>query len=173
MANVDKYGKITWGDSYIDHLNNQDYKKRFQEEVKIVTINDAKVPEYSHRDDAGFDLRNNGEEFTLYSGKTSLVNTGVKVQIPKGFMLAICSRSGLSGRHGIQVHNSPGIVDSGFLGEIRVILFNSTQGDYRVKNGERIAQGVLMPIHQCKFVKVTELGETERGESGFGSTGRE
>lgn len=101
-----------------------------------------------------------------------IVPCGFKVAIPEGYQLEIRPRSGLAAKHGITVVNSPGTIDSGYRGEIMVILARLGVDDsFRIKRGDKIAQAVLMPVYQANFIQVEKLDETERGTGGLGSTG--
>jgi dUTP pyrophosphatase len=140
--------------------------------VKIVLVDGAKVPKYAHDGDSGFDLTNNEDEFYLHPGERRLVKTGIKVSFPEDCTLEIRSRSGICLKHGIVVLNSPGTIDSGYINEIGVILYNSGKSIFRVEKGDRIAQAVLIPIYKAVFKVVNSLEDTERGLGGFGSSGK-
>ena len=105
-------------------------------------------------------------------GECALIPTGVRIAIPEGFEVQVRPRSGLAAKNGVTVLNTPGTIDSDYRGEIKVILINLGKDDFVIKNGERIAQLVVAPVTQGIFVKVDALDETERGEKGFGSTGK-
>ena len=114
------------------------------------------------------------EEIVVEPLKRALVPTGLHFQIPIGFELQVRPRSGLALKNGITVLNTPGTVDSGYRGEVKVILFNTGEDAFKIKNGDRIAQGVITPVQikkTTKFVTVNKLGESDRGAGGFGSTG--
>ena len=100
-----------------------------------------------------------------------IIPCGFKIAIPEGYQLEIRPRSGLAAKHGITVVNAPGTVDSGYRGEVKVILVNLGVRDFRIDRGDKIAQAVLMPAPQINFNQVEKIDETERGEGGFGSTG--
>ena len=127
-------------------------------------------PSIAHEGDAGIDLRSR-IDVTLEAGEWAMVPTGVAVAIPAGHTGLVAPRSGLAARHGISVVNGPGVVDSGYRGEIHVILIN--HGDETVSLGrdERIAQLVVVPVAHAELEAVTELPTSERGSGGFGSTG--
>lgn len=138
--------------------------------VKIKTINGANVPKYETAGAAGFDLAST-EMSIIAPGETVLIGTGLFMEIPEGYELQIRPRSGMSVKTKLRVANSPGTIDSDYRGEIKIILTNHGT-DYRTINvGDRIAQGVLAPVYQARFVKVELMSETERGDGGFGSTG--
>jgi dUTP pyrophosphatase len=141
--------------------------------VHIVTEGKAVVPTYAHEGDAGFDLEAAiSNPVTIYPGNREVIPTGIKVAIPDGYELQIRSRSGMTRNYGIIVANAPGTIDSGYTGEIGVILANIDEFDsFTVQPGMKVAQGVLSPIVKAEFLKVESLGDTERGDSGFGSTG--
>lgn len=128
-------------------------------------------PVYQTKDSAGCDLCSS-EDVMIPSGQWRLVGTGLFLEIPEGFMGMVCPRSGLAAKHGITVLNSPGIVDSDYRGEVKVILINHGKSDYSVKTGDRIAQMIFAPFLQAKLLQVNQLSETERGSGGFGSTGK-
>ncbi len=129
------------------------------------------LPTYATSGSAGFDLRAN-EEVTLFPGDYKLVKTGLFIQLPYNYELQIRPRSGLALKNGITVLNTPGTVDSDYIGEIGIILYNTSKELFKVNIGDRIAQAVLNEVAQAKFVEVKELKETERGEGGFGSSGK-
>ena len=139
--------------------------------IKIQKINnDAVIPHYVHRGDAGMDLYS-VEEVILAAGERKLIGTGLKFEIPMGFELQVRPKSGLAANFGVTVLNAPGTVDSGYRGEVKVILYNSSKNDYQVKRGEKIAQAVIAKYEEAEIEEATELGETSRGDGGFGSTG--
>ena len=121
--------------------------------------------------DAGIDLHAR-YRLVLDPGERSAVPTGVAVAIPAGYVGMVTPRSGLAARHGIGIVNSPGIVDSGYRGEIRVILANHGEAPVTLDRGERIAQMVVAPVAAASLVEVEDLPASVRGEDGFGSTGR-
>ena len=140
-------------------------------ELKIKKIHsDAVIPSYVHEGDAGFDLVS-VEDYVLRPGERRAIGTGLQVEIPEGHEMQIRPRSGLAFKQGVTVLNSPGTIDVGYRGEIKVILVNHGDGNYEVKKGERIAQGVINELPKVTIVEVSELSETARGEGGFGSTG--
>lgn len=132
---------------------------------------DATVPTYAREDDAGMDLRAS-EEATLPVGGHALVGTGIALAIPKGFVGLVHPRSGLAAKHGVTVLNAPGTIDSGYRGEVKVILLNTGGEVFTVNKGDRIAQLVVQQVERLSIWVVDALdGETERGVGGFGSTG--
>ena len=131
----------------------------------------AQVPAYAHPGDAGADLVST-EALRLEPGQRALVGTGVRIALPDGYVAFVVPRSGLAARHGITIVNSPGTVDAGYRGEIKVSLLNTDASQaYDVAVGDRIAQLIIMPVPRVRFVAVDELPDSARGEDGFGSTG--
>ena len=140
-------------------------------ELIEVLIASGQIPEYSHPGDAGADLHS-AEDVVLQPGERVTVGTGVAIALPSGFAGFVVPRSGLAAKHGITIVNSPGTVDAGYRGEIRVTLLNTDASEsYRVSVGDRIAQLIVQPVTRARFVQVERLPGSERGESGFGSTG--
>ena len=136
-----------------------------------VPIIAAQVPAYAHPGDAGADLVST-EALRLEPGQRALVGTGVRIALPDGYVAFVVPRSGLAARHGITIVNSPGTVDAGYRGEIKVSLLNTDASQaYDVAVGDRIAQVIIMPVPRVRFVAVDELPDSARGEGGFGSTG--
>ena len=131
---------------------------------------DAIVPERAYAGDAGLDL-SACERVELAPGERALVGTGLAVAIPEGYAGFVQPRSGLATRHGLTVVNSPGLVDSGYRGELRVVLLNTdAKQPFLVEPGMRIAQLVVLPIPELELVEVEELPASERGVRGFGSS---
>jgi dUTP pyrophosphatase len=128
-------------------------------------------PSYAHPGDAGADLVA-AEALVLAPGQRATVGTGVSIALPDGYVAFVVPRSGLAARHGLTIVNSPGTVDAGYRGEIRVTLLNTdTTESYPVAVGDRIAQLVVMPVSRARFIPVETLPGSHRGHSGFGSTG--
>ena len=141
--------------------------------LKIEIIaEEGMMPVYAKHGDAGADLRAN-EEVSIRTGNTVLVKTGVRLGLPAGYVGLVCSRSGLALKSGVFVLNAPGVVDSGYRGEVGVILHNAGPSTFVVKKGDRIAQLMVQKFESPEWDEVTELDETSRGEGGFGSTGIE
>jgi len=134
--------------------------------------NKMNKPRYAITGDAGFDLQANITKHDfIYTGETKLIKTGIKVQLPSHeWELQIRSRSGLAHKYGVCVLNSPGTIDSGYTGEIGVLLHNSGERPFRINPGDRIAQAVLSRVYHCDFIEVSCFTDTERGGGGFGST---
>lgn len=138
----------------------------------IVNKSKHGVPKYAKVGDAGMDLRANLEqEIILKPLQRNLIPTGLFMQLPSGMEAQIRPRSGLAFKNGITVLNSPGTIDSGYRGEVKVLLVNLSNEDFIVKDGERIAQMVLAKYEELSFEEVEELESTERGSGGFGHTG--
>jgi dUTP pyrophosphatase len=136
-----------------------------------VLISAATVPSYAHPGDAGADLVST-DELVLEPGQRATVGTGVSIALPDGYVAFVVPRSGLAAKHGITVVNSPGTVDAGYRGEIRVTLLNTDSTEaYPVAVGDRIAQLIVMPVSRARFIPVETLPGSHRGSGGFGSTG--
>jgi len=133
---------------------------------------DAVLPTRAHEGDAGLDLHA-CEEAHIGPGERWGVGTGVAVEIPAGHAGLVLPRSGLARDHGISLVNAPGLIDSGYRGELRVLLLNNDPAEvFRIAVGDRIAQLVLVPITIAAVVEAPALAESGRGEGGFGSSGR-
>jgi dUTP diphosphatase len=131
---------------------------------------DAVLPTQAYAGDAGLDLAS-AERVVLAPGERATVGTGLAVAIPDGYAGYVQPRSGLAARHGITIVNAPGLVDSGYRGELRVILLNTDrEAPFTVEPGMRIAQLVVLPVPGVELVEVDELPDTERGVRGFGSS---
>ena len=129
------------------------------------------TPVYAKPGDAGADLKA-AADFVLLPGDRALVPTGLRVALPDGYALFVMPRSGLAAKHGVTVLNAPGVVDSGYRGEIFVPLINhDKEHAFEIKKGDRIAQLVVMAVPAVNFISVSELPTSDRGEGGFGSTG--
>jgi dUTP pyrophosphatase len=136
-----------------------------------VLISAAHVPSYAHPGDAGADLLST-DELVLEPGQRATIGTGVSIALPDGYVAFVVPRSGLAMKHGITVVNSPGTVDAGYRGEIRVTLLNTDSNQsYAVAVGDRIAQLIVMPVSRAHFIPVETLPGSHRGTGGFGSTG--
>ena len=132
---------------------------------------DAVVPERAYEGDAGLDLAA-CERLELGPGERAVVGTGLAVAIPEGFAGFVQPRSGLADRNGITIVNSPGLIDSGYRGELKVILHNTDRTDpFVIEPGMRIAQLVVLPVPEVELLEVDELPATERGVRGHGSSG--
>ena len=137
---------------------------------------DVALPKYETEGSSGLDLAaNTDKQIKILPGKSEIIPTGLAVAIPKNFEIQIRPRSGLAAKIQISVLNTPGTIDADYRGELFVLMTWIGEGEsYKVKSGERIAQLVIAPIPDVQFteVEVVDLGDTERGEGGFGSTGR-
>ena len=134
---------------------------------------DAKIPSYGSAEAAGADLYALTEECVIIeSGQTKLIHTGIAMEIPKGYVGLIYARSGLATKKGLAPANKVGVIDSDYRGEIMVALYNHSDIPQSIENGERIAQMVLTPYLSASFSEAGSLSDTERGEGGFGSTGK-
>ena len=142
-------------------------------EIKIVNKSAYPLPEYATALSAGLDLKANiTEPVTLNPLERVLVPTGLFIALPEGTEAQVRPRSGLAAKYGITVLNSPGTIDADYRGEIKVILVNLSNEPFVINPGERIAQMVVARSERAQWVEVQELDSTERGEGGFGSTGR-
>jgi dUTP pyrophosphatase len=136
-----------------------------------VLLTGEHIPAYAHPGDAGADLVA-AETVTLQPGERALVATGTAIALPEGYVAFVVPRSGLATKHGITIVNTPGTVDAGYRGELKVILLNTDRTEpYTVAAGDRIAQVVVMPVSRARFIPVDRLPGSHRGEGGFGSTG--
>lgn len=142
-------------------------------QVKVVREKNVTLPKYETEGSAGLDVRaNTTEPIVLKSLERVLIPTGLKIAIPEGYEVQVRPRSGLAIKHGITMLNSPGTIDSDYRGEIKVIAVNLSNETYTIEPNERIAQLVLNKVEQIEFVEVDELDATNRGEGGFGHTGK-
>jgi dUTP pyrophosphatase len=140
-------------------------------ETVDVLIIAPEVPVYAHPGDAGADLVS-AEALRLEPGQRALVGTGVRIALPDGYLGFVVPRSGLATKHGITIVNSPGTVDAGYRGEIKVTLLNTDrESAYEIAVGDRIAQLIVLPVPRARFIPVDTLPDSVRGEGGFGSTG--
>ena len=141
--------------------------------IKIINKSDHQLPEYETGASAGMDLRANiSEAVILKPLARAIIKTGLFIELPVGFEAQVRPRSGLAAKHGLTVLNSPGTVDADYRGEIGVILVNLSNTDFKIENGERIAQLVIAKHERAAWLEVEQLNETTRGEGGFGSTGK-
>lgn len=134
---------------------------------------DAVEPKYAYESDSGFDLYS-VKEIWIHPLDRVLIPTGLHVDIPEGYEIQIRSKSGLALKQGLMVLNSPGTVDQGYLGELQVILFNTTKEKIKIEKGQKVAQAVLCPVVSGKWIKLiekTSLEKKDRNNNGFGSTG--
>ena len=131
---------------------------------------DAVLPAYAHASDAGMDVRS-VDELVIPSGGRVLVHTGLVMLLPPMYEAQVRPRSGLALKHGVTVLNTPGTIDSGYRGEVGVILINLGDEPFPIRKGDKIAQLVIAPVTQPVIVETDSVDETDRGAGGFGSTG--
>jgi dUTP pyrophosphatase len=142
-------------------------------EIPVVFSGQGDLPQYATPLAAGTDLRANIEEpITLNSLERKIISTGLSIALPEGYEAQVRPRSGLAAKHGVTVLNAPGTIDADYRGDIGVILVNLSKEPYIVNPHERIAQLVVAPYSTVKWQSVNNLPETERGQGGFGSTGK-
>ena len=160
-------------------LDIPELEKEIQEYIPTIDLSYKKTkenaidPKYVYISDSGFDLYST-EDVWIHSLDRQLVSTGLHFDIPEGYEIQVRSKSGLALKQGLMVLNSPGTVDQGYLGEIQIILFNTTREKVKIEKGQKIAQAVLCPVVSGKWVKLIEkndLGNKDRNDNGFGSTG--
>lgn len=151
-------------------------KQRFRQAMKIKIVNSSHhpLPQYATPLSAGLDLRANLEApITLQPMERRLVPTGLRIALPEGYEAQVRPRSGLALKHGITLLNTPGTIDADYRGEIGVIMVNLSTESFTVEDGERIAQLVIARYEQAEWQETDVLDETERGEGGFGHTGKQ
>lgn len=145
--------------------------------INIMRLDHAdglELPSYETKGSAGMDIRAavlEDEKLTLSPNQRVLVPTGLIFEIPQGYEVQIRPRSGLAFNNGVTCLNTPGTIDSDYRGEIKVLLINLGLEEFEISRGMRIAQMVVAPVTQAKLLETNELGETDRGAGGFGSTG--
>ena len=154
---------------------NQHFESQFTSSVELKFINESENvnPEYAYKSDSGFDLRAS-EDVWVFPNSRALVPTGLKFNIPDGYEIQVRSKSGLALNQGLFVLNSPGTVDSGYLGEVKVIIFNTTTEKVKIVKGQKVAQAVLCPVVNGKWVSLIQtksMDNKDRNDNGFGSTG--
>ena len=142
-----------------------------QVKIKVLEGCEELFPRKAHDDDAAYDLRSR-VDMELEPQISTLVPAGFKIELPVGFEAQIRPRSGLALKSNLMLTNSPGTVDAGYRGEVGVIMFNAGREKFAIKRGDRIAQMVIAKLPEVELIAVDELGETLRGDGGFGSTGR-
>lgn len=140
--------------------------------VPIKRLNEkASIPAYAYEGDAGMDMRAT-ESITLQPFERAMVPTGLAIALPAGYAGFVLPRSGLAIKHGISIVNAPGLIDSNYRGELKVVLVNTDpHTSFTIEKGDRIAQLVIMPVPTVAFVESETLSETSRGSGGFGSSG--
>lgn len=141
--------------------------------IKIINKSEHPLPHYETLHAAGMDLRASiNEEITLKPLQRQLIPTGLYIELPVGYEAQIRPRSGLAYKHGISIVNSPGTIDADYRGELKVLLVNLSDTDFKIDNGDRIAQMVVAKHETVEWQVVDELGETWRGIGGYGHTGK-
>ncbi|WP_316797055.1 dUTP diphosphatase [Pedobacter agri] len=141
--------------------------------IKIINKSEHPLPQYETAHAAGMDLRASiTEEIMLKPLQRRLIPTGLYIELPTGFEAQIRPRSGLAYKHGISIVNSPGTIDADYRGELKVLLVNLSDTEFKIVNGDRIAQMVVAKHETVERQAVEELGETLRGECGYGHTGK-
>jgi len=152
----------------------KELEKQMVQKIDIEYINSSdKILNYAYESDSGFDLYSN-EEIILPSLGRALVPTGIRFNVPENYEIQVRSKSGLAINKGLMVLNSPGTIDQGYTGEIKVILFNASAEEQKIEKGMKVAQAVISSCISGKFVnlvEVDEIKEKDRNENGFGSTG--
>jgi dUTP pyrophosphatase len=136
----------------------------------LISCSEEFTPVMGNPGDAGYDLRST-IDISIEAGQRALIPTGVSIALPAGYVALVHPRSGLAAKYGVTVLNAPGTVDAGYRGEIAVTLINHGQDTFEVKRRDRIAQIIFQKFETVNFVSVTELPGSQRGNSGFGSTG--
>ena len=160
----------------IEDINNHFEQTEFIDRkvpLEFINNSDNQNPEYAYVSDSGFDLRSN-EDAWIFPMSRSIIKTGLIFNIPDGYEIQVRSKSGIALKQGLFVLNSPGTVDSGYLGEIQVIMFNTTTEKVKIEKGQKIAQAVLCPVVGGKWVnliRVEKIEDKDRNNNGFGSTG--
>ena len=142
-------------------------------QLRVIRLREgAWLPSRAHPGDAGLDLHA-CERVTIEPGERASVGTAIAIEVPPGHAGLVVPRSGLASRHGIALVNSPGLIDSGYRGEVRVLVLNTDRTrSFQIEPGDRIAQLVLTPVAEAEPVEAAELASTARGGEGFGSSGR-
>ncbi len=133
-------------------------------------VAEAKLPKMEHEGDAGYDIYS-AENVVLRPMERKLVRTGISIELEKGYEAQVRPKSGLAIEHGITMLNTPGTIDSGYRGEIKAVVINLGERDYKIEAGKKICQLVFNKIEQPEIVEAEALAESRRGKGGFGSTG--
>ncbi len=140
-------------------------------DLPVLIVTSGEVPKYAQPGDAGADLRSS-QAIVIQPGERATVPTGMAIALPAGYVGLVHSRSGLAAKNGIMVLNSPGTIDAGYRGEIKVTLLNTDKSEpFEIKVGDRIAQLLVQKVEQARFIQVEFLPDSNRGDGGFGSTG--
>lgn len=158
----------------LDEMEEEINKMSKTKTIKVeLTNEDSVFPKYAYPSDSGFDLHAS-EEVILGPFGRALIPTGLKVSFEEGYEIQVRPKSGLAIKQGLTVLNTPGTIDQGYTGEIQVIVFNTNNTTVTIPKGMKVGQGVLCPVIQGKYVEfeqVDNIGEKDRGDNGFGSTG--
>ena len=142
-------------------------------QVKVINQSTNELPQYATEGAAGLDLRANlNAPIILHAGQTELIPTGLFIELPMGYEAQVRPRSGLAAKHGVTVLNSPGTIDADYRGEIKVILINHSKVNFTIEHGERIAQMVVAKHERIEWLPSFSLESSNRGEGGFGHTGK-
>lgn len=142
-------------------------------QVRIINRSNNPLPAYETSGSAGMDIRAFlTEDVTLGSLERKLIPTGLFIELPEGYEAQLRPRSGLAFKHGISLPNTPATIDSDYRGELKVALVNLSREDFVIKTGDRIAQMIIAKHERAEWIQVEEINETQRGEGGFGSTGK-
>jgi dUTP pyrophosphatase len=150
---------------------NLDYALSLMRDLPVLIVTSGEVPKYAQPGDAGADLRSS-QAIVIQPGERATVPTGMAIALPAGYVGLVHSRSGLAAKNGIMVLNSPGTIDAGYRGEIKVTLLNTDKSEpFEIKVGDRIAQLLVQQVEQARFIQVEFLPDSNRGDGGFGSTG--
>lgn len=150
---------------------NLDYALSLMRDLPVLIVTSGDVPKYAQPGDAGADLRSS-QAIVIQPGERATVSTGMAIALPAGYVGLVHSRSGLAAKYGITVLNSPGTIDAGYRGEIKVTLLNTDKTEpFEIKVGDRIAQLLVQQVEQARFIQVEFLPDSNRGDGGFGSTG--
>lgn len=141
--------------------------------IRVINASDLELPKHETAHSAGVDLRANIDSpIVLKPLERRLIPTGISMELPEGYEAQIRPRSGLAYKHGISIVNAPGTIDADYRGEIKVLLVNLSNENFTIERGERIAQMIVAPYQRINLVPVDALSDTERGDGGYGSTGK-
>lgn len=160
--------------SVLLHFQHSNHLSTSTMKIQIVNHSHHDLPQYATAQSAGLDLRANIDEpITLQPMERRLVPTGLRIALPEGYEAQVRPRSGLALKHGITLLNTPGTIDADYRGEIGVIMVNLSTEPFTINDGDRIAQLVIARFEQAEWLPVDSLDETERGDGGFGHTGKQ
>lgn len=158
------------------YINNKKENIILQDEQELLIETKEFLPEYGKEGSAGFDLKaflpNHKEDsLRVEAGERVLIPSGIKMDIPEGYMVLLTPRSGLAYKKGITMTNSPGVIDFGYKDDVGMIIHNTSSNPFYIKHGDRIAQGLLLPITKAIFKKVDSISDDNNRGGGFGSSG--